>query len=71
MKESHLIAFFAAFVSLAFISTWYYVSHSSLQVMGAIEGIPGTEPMSATMAVTLLVSLFMFAAVLFLRRPHH
>ncbi len=59
MKEVHLYTALIIVVSAAFLLFWRLSSSSSIQVGGALQGIPGTDPISPFMAV-LIVIWFMF-----------
>jgi hypothetical protein len=63
MKNEHLLAGFTVFVSLAFLFTWFYVSDSSNQILGAFEWGIVTNPLTAILASTFLVALLFFAIV--------
>jgi len=68
MKEVHLYAIFFAVVSVAFVFLWWYVSPSSLQVGGAIWGIPSTDAVTPFVASLLI---FWFMLVGFVMYANH
>ena len=63
MKNEHLLAGFVVFVSIAFVFTWFYVSDSSTQILGAFELGIITNPVAAILATTFIISLLIFAIV--------
>lgn len=69
MKNEVLLAVFVAFVGVAFAFLWFYVSTPSLQIGGALQGIPGSDPISPFMAVLLVVWFMLIGAVVYLNKP--
>ncbi len=68
MENEHLLAGFAAFVSVAFLFTWFYVSNSGVQILGAFELAIITNPVTAILASTFVVALLIFAIVVMINK---
>ena len=69
MKEEHLLIAFVVFASGVFLSMWMYFSPPSLQVGGALYGIPGTDPISPFMGALLVIWLILVGFVMY--ASHH
>ena len=69
MKNEHLATIFASLVGLAMLGIWYYSSNSSLQVGGALYGIPGADPITPMMAVLIVVWFLLVGSVIHLHKP--
>jgi len=69
MKEVRLYAVFFAVISASFLFLWWNSSKSSVQVGGALQGIPGTDPVSPFMAVLLIIWFILVGLVVYVNRP--
>jgi hypothetical protein len=69
MKETHILTAFAVLVGVAFVLLWRHVSKSSLQVGGALYGIPGADPITPLMAATVIVWFILVGTIVYMRRP--
>lgn len=66
MKESHLYTAFILIASAAFLFLWWHASNSSIQIGGALQGIPGTDPISPFMAVIMVIWFMLVGFVIHL-----
>ena len=69
MKEEHLLIAFVVFASALFLASWVYFSRASLNVGGALYGIPGTDPISPFMGALLVIWLILVGFVMY--ASHH
>lgn len=69
MKNEHLLAFFVVFVGISFLFVWFFASPPSLQVGGALQGVPGTDPISPLMAALIVIWFLLVGFVVYLNKP--
>ena len=69
MKNEHLLLIFSLFTGLSLIYTWFYLSKPSLQIGGALYGIPGTDPITPIMAAFIVIWFMLMGLVVYLNKP--
>ena len=67
--ENIIVTSFVVLVGFIFLLTWFYVSRPSLQIGGALQGVPGTDPIGPFMAVLIVLWFVFVGTVVHLRKP--
>jgi len=67
--ENLIVTSFVVVVGLILLLAWFYVSKPSLQIGGALQGVPGTDPIGPFMAVLIVLWFVFVGAVVHFRKP--